>query len=271
LTAVIVKKCTAGRRNSRDGGDSPAATAAIQALSINPPDAYKQVLVVDDQEPNCQMLSWMFRKLGYEHVDLVCSGFEALGALDRRAYDIIILDINMPNMTGLQCAQLMRQRWPSTYIVGCTACKDTWTLNDCLKAGINALLLKPVTLTSLHDTLAKADPFLAALETYRNQSAPPEELEYVQPDNMPLHVGTVSPPPAPFVQSEGQDELGGSASHTLPHAISSEVLRLQQSLKELKSLMGKRKQRGWLQRPVWLAWTAGLLFCVLALLVRHCC
>jgi len=127
-----------------------------------------RILVVDDQQPNCQVLLWLLKKLGYEHTESASSGFELLGNLDIRDYDVIFLDLSMPNMSGLEATRLIRARWPEkkVRIIGCTAYGNVWNENDCMSAGMDGFMLKPVTLNGLYDVMANLDENLPLLDDF---------------------------------------------------------------------------------------------------------
>ena len=78
--------------------------------SIKPPDIYtdepmyftSRVLLAEDNVINQKVLQLMLKKLGYLHSDVAASGIEVLKALERQPYDVVLMDIRMPEMDGLQ-------------------------------------------------------------------------------------------------------------------------------------------------------------------------
>jgi CheY-like chemotaxis protein len=64
----------------------------------------------------------MLKKLGHD-ADIAGNGNEVLTALESRSYDLVLMDIQMPEMDGLQATRIMRKRWPrGPRIVFITAC-----------------------------------------------------------------------------------------------------------------------------------------------------
>jgi CheY-like chemotaxis protein len=105
------------------------------------------ILLVDDIELNRKVASLMLKKLGYRN-DLATNGIEAIEALDQKSYDIVLMDIQMPVMDGLEATKIIREKWligPRIIVV--TAfddCRDT-----CIDAGADDFLKKPLRIEQL--------------------------------------------------------------------------------------------------------------------------
>jgi len=116
-----------------------------------------RILIAEDDEFNRKTTSAMLMHLGYS-VDAVSNGKEVLMALDRQPYDIILMNLRMPEMSGLEATRQIRERYPLNLqpkIIAHTAtaipeCRDT-----CLKAGMNDFVAKPVKMEDLAKTLRK--------------------------------------------------------------------------------------------------------------------
>lgn len=116
-----------------------------------------RILIAEDDESNRKVTSAMLKHLGYS-VDAVSNGKEVLTALDRQPYDIILMNLRMPEMSGLEATRQIRNRYPLNMqpkIIAYTAtaipeCRDT-----CLKAGMNDFVAKPVKMGDLAKTLSK--------------------------------------------------------------------------------------------------------------------
>jgi len=86
----------------------------------------------------------MLRNLGYK-ADIVANGIEALQALERQHYDVVLMDVRMPEMDGLEATRIIRQRWPDDpKIIAITAYALEGDREKCLKAGMNDYIAKPV-------------------------------------------------------------------------------------------------------------------------------
>jgi CheY-like chemotaxis protein len=93
----------------------------------------------------------MLKKLGYD-ADLAINGKEAIQALESRPYQIVFMDIQMPDMDGLEATRLIRKRFHLTeqpHIVALTAYGLEYSKEMCLSAGMDDYLSKPVRVEEL--------------------------------------------------------------------------------------------------------------------------
>ena len=93
----------------------------------------------------------MLKRLGYK-ADVAGNGFEVIKALEQRAYDVILMDIQMPEMDGLDVTRWIRKRKEITEqpcIIAMTAYALEGDRLECLNAGMNEYLSKPIQLEEL--------------------------------------------------------------------------------------------------------------------------
>ena len=136
---------------------------ANEALLISAPiDQTKQkrersILLAEDNMVNQRMAILMLKKLGYK-ADKVANGLDVLQALERKSYDLILMDVQMPEMDGLQATREIRKRWPleGPKIVALTAHAIAGDREKCLEAGMDDYLCKPINLEDLKVTLERA-------------------------------------------------------------------------------------------------------------------
>jgi signal transduction histidine kinase/CheY-like chemotaxis protein len=105
-----------------------------------------RVLVVDDNPVNQRVAGIMLERLGV-HPDLVGDGSEAVAAVNQCAYDIVLMDVQMPNMDGIEATRVIRSTLPAhqqPIIVAMTANALDRDREGCLAAGMNDFLVKPV-------------------------------------------------------------------------------------------------------------------------------
>jgi CheY-like chemotaxis protein len=99
----------------------------------------------------------MLNKLGIR-ADVAANGLEVLQALERQPYEIILMDIQMPEMDGLEASKFIRQHWPgeeSPHIIAVTAHALEGDRQRCLDAGMNDYISKPMRMEELIAALCK--------------------------------------------------------------------------------------------------------------------
>jgi CheY-like chemotaxis protein len=98
----------------------------------------------------------MLGRLGYR-ADVAANGIEALQALERQHYDLVLMDLRMPEMDGLEATRIIRQRWPDEgpKVIAITAHALEGDKEKCLDAGMDDYISKPVKLEELALMLSK--------------------------------------------------------------------------------------------------------------------
>jgi signal transduction histidine kinase len=115
-----------------------------------------RILAAEDNPSNQRMLMEMLRKMGYR-ADAVADGREVLKALERRPYDLVLMDIRMPEMDGITAAKEIRKRWPKQgpKIIAITAYAMAGDKEMCLNAGMDGYIAKPVQMDELAEVLKR--------------------------------------------------------------------------------------------------------------------
>ena len=111
------------------------------------------ILVVDDHPINRRLLADQLGSLGYQ-CKTANDGVDALNVLSKNHIDIVLSDVNMPNMDGYRLTQRIRQLGLTLPVVGVTANALAEEKQRCLESGMDSCLSKPVTLDVLKQTLA---------------------------------------------------------------------------------------------------------------------
>ena len=117
-----------------------------------------RVLVAEDVAVNQKLIVTMLARLGYR-ADVAANGLEVLGALERQGYDLVLMDVQMPEMDGLEAARRIRQRWPGAggpRIVALTANALPGDREACTAAGMDDYLTKPVKAAALEAALLRS-------------------------------------------------------------------------------------------------------------------
>jgi len=120
------------------------------------------ILVVEDHKVNQLVAKGMLAKLGYR-VTLAEDGFQALDKVRTQAFDLILMDIQMPGMSGVETTRHIRAEFPNNTIpiIALTANAMKGDELEYLQAGMNACLTKPIQLDVLANTLKEWCPVTA--------------------------------------------------------------------------------------------------------------
>jgi CheY-like chemotaxis protein len=114
-----------------------------------------RVLLVEDNTVNQRVATLMLKKLGYT-ADVAGNGREAVAAVERRDYDIVFMDLQMPEMDGFEAARTICARWPAgkrPRIVAMTANVSASDQADCAEAGMDGFTSKPVQMQHMREVL----------------------------------------------------------------------------------------------------------------------
>ena len=122
-------------------------------MSDNLHHQYIRILVVDDEIRLMTTLHDVLRREGYE-VTSVGSGAEALVALSESPYDLLLTDLTMPQMDGIECISKLVELKPAIRILVISALADKATAVEAMEKGANGFLNKPFTDRQLNEAIA---------------------------------------------------------------------------------------------------------------------
>jgi len=115
------------------------------------------ILVAEDNTINQKMILKVLEKLGYNAV-VANNGREAIHMLDQQFYDLILMDVQMPEMDGLECTRYIRENCErQPVIIAMTANAMVEDKEECLKAGMNNYIAKPVKIDLLVEMLQQTE------------------------------------------------------------------------------------------------------------------
>lgn len=116
-----------------------------------------RILLAEDNLVNQKVTIKMLKKIGHT-ADVVANGLEALEALGRQRYDVILMDVQMPGMDGLEATRQIRALWPADdqpKIIALTAYALGGVREQCLEAGMDDYIAKPVKIDELANAIGK--------------------------------------------------------------------------------------------------------------------
>ncbi|HZO81232.1 MAG TPA: response regulator [Candidatus Binataceae bacterium] len=141
-------ECGGGKPHAIDGGLRPAATGTEA----------QTVLVVEDNVVNRRLAQAQLSALGFA-ADVVANAQEALAAMARRRYALVLMDCQMPGMDGYQTTAEIRRREAAaahrSVVVAMTAHARHGARRECLEAGMDDYISKPVEIEALEALLKR--------------------------------------------------------------------------------------------------------------------
>lgn len=156
-----------GRAGGDSSTESPLGKLKPRFSLIDPQTAQQcplRILLAEDNAVNQKVALRLLERLGYR-ADVAANGLEVLEALEWRHYDVILMDVQMPEMDGLEATQRIRSLWPEgrqPRIIAMTAHAFQGDRERCLAIGMNDHISKPVRVEELVRALT-ATPSLPLL------------------------------------------------------------------------------------------------------------
>ncbi len=148
LVSVFAEQPTVRARESATGPRLDSQLA--QRLPL-------RILLAEDHIVNQKLALQILRKMGYR-ADVAANGIEVLQALKRQPYDVILMDVQMPEMDGLEASRRICQQWPvenRPRIIAMTANAMQGDREECLAAGMDDYISKPVQVQELQTALER--------------------------------------------------------------------------------------------------------------------
>jgi PAS domain S-box-containing protein len=119
-----------------------------------------RILLAEDNAVNQKVALRLLERLGYR-ADVAANGLAALAALQRQPYDVVLMDVQMPEMDGLEASRRIRQNWPTGLrprIIAMTANAMQGDREKCLAAGMDDYITKPIHTEALVQALSRTPP-----------------------------------------------------------------------------------------------------------------
>ncbi|MBY7853056.1 ATP-binding protein [Vibrio fluvialis] len=136
ISIPLESRCTAA---ANENAGQLSDTKTYDAL-----DNSKHILVVEDTKTNQMVIQLLLNRMGY-NVTIANNGQHALELIEKnRSFDLIFMDISMPIMDGIQATRILRSQRLTTPIIALTAHSMNSDHQNCLAAGMNDIVLKPI-------------------------------------------------------------------------------------------------------------------------------
>ena len=145
--------------------DSTVMTSPVPASPAGSPQGSLKVLLAEDNFVNQKLAVTMLQKRGYR-VSVANDGIEALTLLEREPFDVVLMDVHMPNMGGFEATAEIRTRERASGrarlpVIALTALAMSGDREKCLQAGMDAYLTKPINARELFGALSHILPHQA--------------------------------------------------------------------------------------------------------------
>jgi CheY-like chemotaxis protein len=119
--------------------------------------AKRSILIVDDDDAICETLSDVLEVLGYRTV-IAGDGVEAVACVQREDFGLVLMDLRMPRMDGVQAYRAIRKRRPAVEAIMMTAYATSDLVQEALRAGAREVLSKPLAVDRLLNLIAAVCP-----------------------------------------------------------------------------------------------------------------
>jgi len=133
----------------------PARSPSEAAAQPEATPASIKILLVEDNPVNQKVATLILKKLGYQ-ADIANHGLEALAALERQAYEVVLMDVQMPEMDGITATGEIRKKYQDSqrpWIIAMTANAMQGDREMCLQAGMNDYVSKPINRDQLEQAI----------------------------------------------------------------------------------------------------------------------
>ncbi len=134
--------------------------SGVYRTKVKPAGPSLRILMAEDNAINQKVAQRMLERIGYR-ADIAANGLEVLEALMRQPYDVVLMDVQMPEMDGLETTRIIRNQWPNAqqpHIIAMTANAMAGDREKCLAVGMNDYVSKPVRIEDLSKALSQCQP-----------------------------------------------------------------------------------------------------------------
>jgi len=133
-------------------------TPIVHSLSSDSVPKFLSILIAEDNEMNQKVIARILQSMQFSNIKIVDTGLKALQSAKEEHFDVILMDIMMPEMGGIEATERIRSEIPrddQPAIIAITADAFSETRKRCLESGMNDILTKPLSRTILLNVLNK--------------------------------------------------------------------------------------------------------------------
>lgn len=161
----------------RSGAVRPAEPKSVSGARLATRPGPPRVLVVEDNPVNQKVATGLLLRLGVT-AEIAADGQEAVERIAAQAFDLVLMDVQMPRLDGLEATRILRQRGETVTIVGLSANAFETDRQAGLDAGMDDFVTKPVTRRKLEDMLERW--WARDLPDKRDHDPPPPAVDEIQ-------------------------------------------------------------------------------------------
>ena len=148
----------------------PSHSTSVQSIPQLASQFPLRILLAEDNRVNQKVALNLLKQLGYQ-ADLATNGLEVLETLHHQSYDVVLMDVQMPKLDGLETTRRIRQELPPDtrpLIIAMTANAMQGDREECLEAGMDDYISKPIRIEVLSQTLSKWQPKVGTTQSEEN-------------------------------------------------------------------------------------------------------
>jgi len=144
---------------AHEAASRPAQAAAKPRMDARMAERHPlRILLAEDNVVNQKLALRLLQQMGYR-ADVASNGIEAIESVERQTYDVVLMDVQMPEMDGLEASRHITAKWPADQrprIVAMTANAMAGDREECLAAGMDDYVTKPIRVDALVEALHNA-------------------------------------------------------------------------------------------------------------------
>jgi DNA-binding response OmpR family regulator len=114
----------------------------------------KKILIIDDEPELCKMVTEFLFDAGYS-ASYALNGPDGLAMIKKDSPSLVLLDIGMPGMDGIEVMRLIHEQFPALPVVVLTGHRDTETVKKMIELGASEYLTKPINMETLLDQFVR--------------------------------------------------------------------------------------------------------------------